>query len=195
MSQTLRRIKFIIGLLVTFVVAILSSHAASQMIFGVLGRTPAEPDWSYTMALFLIFVTAAVTLATSMLVVKKSLKSRLMITISASMSGAWLGFYYGGIITGGKNPQIAISAAVIAGLLMAVTSFYLQKRLTIIVIVVMAVVATYGLAFLCSAATFALLSTNDFLWGSIWAIFSLGAIALTIVFLNLLVNEIASYLS
>ena len=191
----MRRIKFIIGLLVTFVVAILSSHAASQMIFGVLGRTPAEPDWSYTMALFLIFVTAAVTLATSMLVVKKSLKSRLMITISASMSGAWLGFYYGGIITGGKNPQIAISAAVIAGLLMAVTSFYLQKRLTIIVIVVMAVVATYGLAFLCSAATFALLSTNDFLWGSIWAIFSLGAIALTIVFLNLLVNEIASYLS
>jgi hypothetical protein len=57
----------------------------------------------------------------------------------------------------------------------------------------MGTVAAYGLAFLCSAAAFAFLSTNDFLWGSIWGSFCLAAIALTIFSLNLRLQEIASY--
>lgn len=185
--------KFIIALLVTFAVAILSLHAASQLAFSVLGRTPEDAAWAYTVALFIGLLASSVALAIGTLTAKNSLASRMAISISAATSGAWVGFYYGSLASG-NNPQIGGIAAVIGLLLMAATSFYWRKRLTTISIVVMATVAAYGVAFLCSAAAFAFLSTNNFLWGSIWGSFCLVAIALTMVFLDFIVREIASYL-
>src|SRR3712207_3200023 len=43
--------QFIILVLVAGVVAWLTADALSQMIFGSLGKTPAEPAWSYILAL------------------------------------------------------------------------------------------------------------------------------------------------
>jgi hypothetical protein len=192
-DRTASKRKFIIALLFTFTVALFSLHAASQMAFGVLGRTPADAAWGYTVALSIGLLASSVALAIGTLTAKNSFTSRIAVAISAATSGAWLGIYYGGILAGGKNPQIGGGAAVIGLLLMAAISFYLRKRLTTIAITVMATVAAYGLAFVCSAATFAFLSTNNFLWGSIWGSLCLGAIALTMVFLNVLVREIASY--
>jgi hypothetical protein len=183
------------ALLVTVAVALLSFHAASQMIFGVLGRTPEDLSWSYTVALVIGLLASSIALAIGIFTTKNSLTSRIAIAISAAISGAWVGVYYGGILAGGKNPQIGGVVAIITALLMVVTNFYLRKRLMTIAITVMGTVATYGLAFLCSSAAFAFLSTNNFLWGSIWGIFCLGAISLTMVFLNFLGREIASYRS
>jgi hypothetical protein len=194
-DRTLIKAKLIIALLVAFVVAILSFHAASQMIFGVLGLTSEDSAWSYAVALFISLLAASIALAIGTMTAKNSLTSRIAIATSGAISGAWLGVYYGGILAGGKNPQVGGVVAVITALLMVVNNFYLRKRLTTIVIAVMGTVATYGIAFMCSAATFAFLSTNNFLWGSIGGGFCLGAIALTMVFLNLLIREIASYRS
>jgi hypothetical protein len=194
-DRTLIKIKLVIALSVAFVVAILSFHAASQMIFGVLGRTPEDLSWSYTVALVVGLLASSIALAIGTFTPKNYLTSRIAIATSAAISGAWLGVYYGGILAGGKNPQIGGVVAVMTAVLMVVTNFYLRKRLMTIVITVMGTVATYGLAFLCSSAAFAFLSTDNFLWGSIWGIFCLGEIALTMVFLDFLVREIASYRS
>jgi hypothetical membrane protein len=195
MSQTAIDIKFVIVSTVTLTVAALSLNAVSQLVFSVLGVPPADTNWRYTVALFLNLVASAATLALSTLTAKNSLNSRIAIAISAATSGAWLGFYYGGISTDGKDPHVSSLAAVISVSLMAAISFYLRKRLTTIAVTIMGTAATYGLAFLCSAATFAFLSTDRLLRGFSWGSLCLGAIALTIVFLNLLLQEISSYLS
>jgi MFS family permease len=192
-DRTLIKTKFIIALSVTFAIALLSLHAISQMIFGVLGRTSGHSEWSYTVALFIGLLASSLALAIGILTPKNSLMPRIAIAISAAISGALLGIYYGGILAGDKNPQIGGIAAVITALLMVVANFYWRKRLMTIAIIVMGTVATYGLAFLCSSAAFAFLSTDNFLWGSIWGIFCLGAIALTMVFLIFLGRELASY--
>jgi hypothetical protein len=191
----LRNIKFIVVSFITLSVGALSLQAASQLVFKVLGITTEDAAWSYLVALSLGFVASTVLLAIGILTAKNSWMSRMAIALSASTSSAWLGFYYGGIVTGGKNPQAATFAAVIAVIIMGVTSFYLRKRPIFIAVMVMGIAATYGLAFLCSAATFAFLSTNNFRLGIIWGSLCLGTVVLTIVFLNVLVREMATYLS
>jgi hypothetical protein len=188
-------IKFIFVSSVTLAVAVLSLNAVSQLVFSVLGITPEDANWHYTVALFLNLLASAVTLAFCTLTAKHTLRSRISITISAATSAVWLGFYYGGILSGGTNPQASIGAALLTVLLMAVMSFYLRKRLTTIAVIIVGTAATYGFAFLCSAATFAFLSTSHFLWGISWGSLCSGAIALTVVFINLLVKEITIYLS
>jgi prepilin signal peptidase PulO-like enzyme (type II secretory pathway) len=173
--------------------AILSFHAASQSSFGVLGRTPEDAGWSYTVALFINFSVTAIALAASIWTAKQPSLSRMMKTISAASSGTWLGFYYGGILSGGKNPEPAIGGAIVGALLMAVNSFYFRNKLVKLAIAIMGIVAAYGLAFLCSAATFAFFSTNNFWWGGCWGILGAIAIGLTIFFIDLLMLEIMRY--
>jgi hypothetical protein len=190
MNKNQNKTKFIIALAVTFTLAILSLHAASQMIFGVLGRTPEDPGWSYTVALFLSLLVSAIALAIGTLAAKNSLISKLAIAISFASSVAWFCSYYVGIIASDRNPPVAIVSAVTIGLLLIITSFYLRKRFAVIAVTVMGTVAVYGVAFFCSSATFAFLSTNNLLWGGIWGSFCLVAIAMTIFFLNLLLQDI-----
>jgi hypothetical protein len=192
-NQIFKKPNFFITLSIACAVAILSSHAASQMAFGVLGRTPEDPGWLYTITLFLAFAVSAITVPIGMLSAKQSLRSKLAISISISTSVVWFGCYYVGIIADGKSPRIAIIFAITILLLITFSSFYLSTRFVMIAAIVMGTVAAYGLAFLCSVAAFAFLSTNDFLWGSIWWSFCLGAIALSIFSLNLLRKEIANY--
>lgn len=180
-------------IIVVVAVAILSFQAASQMIFGVLGSTPNDPTWSYTVSLFLALLGASISLAL-MLITKKSRLFGLTISLSGLISGAWLGFYYGGMLAGGKNPQLAIASATIFALIISIASFYWRRhRLTMVLVTVMGTVATYGWAFLCAAAAFTFLSTNDFWWGSIWGIFGAIAMALVGFFMNAIVAEIVTY--
>lgn len=190
---TLRNHKFIIALLITFVVAILSFHAISQMIFGVLGRTWEDPAWPYTVALFMSLLANSIALAIGQLTAKTSLTSKIALSVSAAMSGACMGIYYGGLLAGDRNPPIGGIVAVIIAVLMVIASFDGRKRLTRIAIIVMGIVATYGIAFLGASAAFAFLSANNFLWGSMWGLFCLGAIALTMRSIDLLCREIADY--
>lgn len=190
----MKKSKFFGTLVATVILAIGSVHAASQIIFGVLGRTPEDPGWSLTIAVFISFLVATLSLAIGMLTNKDTFGSRLSIAISAVISCAWLGFYYGGII-GGKNPPIAITTAIAGLLLTTFTGLHLQKRLTTISIVLLGIVSAYALAFLCLAVVVAYLSTDRLLWGIIWSVFCTVAIAIVLFFINSLIGEIANYRS
>jgi hypothetical protein len=190
----LKKLKFLGILAATGVLAIGSLQAATQNIFGVLGRTPEDPEWHFTVALFSCFLISTIALAIGLLTRKESICSRIAIAISAAISCMWLGFYYGGTI-GGKTPQVAIATAIIGLSIVALMSWYRQPKLTLMAIVLMGVVTAYGLSFLCSVVAVAFFSTARLLEGSIWAIFFAVALATTVFFLNLLIRELADYRS
>jgi hypothetical protein len=187
--------KQFVTLLFVCAVAFLSFPAASSLVFGMVGRVPAESGWSGTVASFAGLVLSTVALGASMLHPRKSLTSRISIAISAALSGSWLGFYYGDMISGFKAQPPALIMAALSALLMACMGFYWQLRLVTITIMVLGIIAAYGLAFMCSTATFAFLSTSHFLEGLVWGGFSLIVIGLIVFLISLLVNEIKGYLS
>jgi hypothetical protein len=189
-----KRKQFVTVLFVCAVV-FLSFPAASSLVFGMVGRVPAESGWSGTVASFAGLVLSTVALGASMLHPRKSLTSRISIAISAALSGSWLGFYYGDMISGFKAQPPALIMAALSALLMACMGFYWQLRLVTITIMVLGIIAAYGLAFMCSTATFAFLSTSHFLEGLVWGGFSLIVIGLIVFLISLLVNEIKGYLS
>jgi MFS family permease len=193
-SLTLKQLSIFGILSATILLAIGSFHAASQLVFGSLGRTPADPGWYLTIAVFVSFLVATISLAIGMLTDRNTFISRLSIAISAVISCMWLGFYYGGII-GGKNPQIAIAVAIGGLLVMTFTSLHFQKRLRTIAIVLLGIVSAYALAFQCLAVAVAYLSTERLLWGTIWGIFCMGAIAILVFFINSIVRETTHYRS
>ena len=185
----MKKLKFLGILAATGILAIGSLQAATQNIFGVLGRTPEDPEWHFTVALFSCFLVSTIALAIGLLTRKESIGSRIAIATSAAISCMWLGFYYGGII-GGKTPQVAIAMAIAGLLITTLISWYRQPKL-----VLMGVVTAYGLSFLCSVVAVSFFSTARLLGGSIWLIFFAVALATTIFFLNLLIRALADYRS
>jgi hypothetical protein len=176
-------------------VAFLSFPAASSLVFGMVGRVPAESGWSGTVASFAGLVISTVALGASMLHPRKSLTSRISIAISAALSGSWLGFYYGDMVSGFKAQPPALIIAALSAISMAVMGFYWPLRLVTITIMILGIIAAYGLAFMCSTAAFAFLSTDHFLEGLVWGGFSLIVIGSIVFLISLLVNEIKGYLS
>jgi hypothetical protein len=186
--------KQVITLLFVCAVAFLSFPAASSLVFGMIGRVPEEAGWSGTVASFSGLVLSTVALGASMLHPRKSLVSRITIAISAALSGSWLGFYYGDMISGFKAQPPALIIAALSALLMAFMGFYWQLRLVTITIMVLGIIAAYGLAFMCSTAAFAFLSTDHFLEGIVWGGFSLIVIGSIVFLISLLTKEIKIYL-
>ncbi|MGB6295357.1 MAG: pentapeptide repeat-containing protein [Rivularia sp. (in: cyanobacteria)] len=113
---------------VAFITTIIVFHAVSQMIFGVIERTPESPVWVYGIALSISLAIAGIASAAMSLAKRKSIYKRIITILSGATSGAILGFFYGGTAAGGKNPQVAIASAVIGALIMAISSFYLKKE-------------------------------------------------------------------
>jgi hypothetical protein len=189
-----QKLKFLGILSANVVLAIGAVQAATQTIFGVLGRTPEDPEWSLTIALFTCLLASTMALTIGMLTNRNAVLSRISIALSAAISCVWLGFYYGGTI-GGKTPQLAIAIAVIGLFVTTSIGWHRQSKFTLMAIVLMGVVTAYGLSFLCSVVAVSFLSTAHFLGGSIWAIFFAVALATSIFLLNLLIREIADYRS
>jgi hypothetical protein len=182
--------KQVVTLLFICAVAFLSFPAASYLVFGMIGRVPEESGWWGTVASFVGLVISTVTLGASVLHPKKSLISRITIAISAALSGSWLGFYYGDMISGFKAQPPALIIAALSALLMAAMGFYSQLRLVTITIMLLGIIAAYGLAFMCSTAAFTFLSTSHFLEGALWGGCSLVVIGSIIFLISLLAKEI-----
>jgi hypothetical protein len=187
--------KQLVTLLFICAVAFLSFPAASSLVFGMVGRVPEESGWSGTVASFAGLVLSTVALGASMLHPRKSLTSRISIAISAALSGSWLGFYYGDMVSGFKAQPPALIIAALSALLMAAMGFYWQIRLVTITITILGIIAAYGLAFMCSTAAFAFLSTDHFWEGCFWGGFSLIVIGSIVFLISLLTKEIKTYLS
>jgi hypothetical protein len=113
----------IIALLLTFTVAILSFPAASALCFGLVGRTPEDPDWSYTVTCFVGLLASSIALFFGITTNRKSWWSKTTKAISGAISGAWLGIYYGGVIAGIKNHQAVTIYTIITIILITIPSF------------------------------------------------------------------------
>lgn len=177
--------KLIILIIVAVVVATCATNAIARMIFGVLGRTLQEPGWAYILALYISLGIATAASGT------RAIAGRIATTISATASGALLGFFYAGT-TAGNNPQIAIFGAVIGGVAMAYASFKIRSSLVAIAVTIAEAVAGYGFAFLLGANAIAFLSTHNLILGVIWSLLSLISILLVMNSLTLAIKKIKS---
>jgi hypothetical protein len=194
-SQTLKKSKLAIPVLVAVGITAFSWNAIAPLVFINSGRSPGDPGWPYTVTLFLGLLLSAIGLAVGIVAPQKSLLSKIMLTISGSISGICGGIYYGEMLAGLQNKKMVIFITVLTVLPIAMSSFWLQKSLTRITLLVMGIVSTYGLAFFCATAAFAFSSTNHWLEGTIWTGFLLAIVALVVFFLSLLVKEFKGYRS
>jgi hypothetical protein len=185
--------KFVVTLPFVVTMVMLSVPAASTLVFGMIGRVPDEPGWSGTVAFFIGLLLSTMALATSLIMPRKSLASRMFMTISAALSGSWLGFYYSEVLSGFKTQPRSMVAAAIAALLMAFIGFYWRFRLVDIAIMILGVITAYCLVFMCSTATFAYLSTGHVLEGLLWGGLSLLVIGSIVFLLSLLFKEIRGH--
>jgi hypothetical protein len=197
-SKPMPKPKLIFALLLTFIVAIISFPAASATFFGIVGRTPEDPDWLQTVVIFVSFLASSIALLLSININstrKFWLSKRILQTFSAITSIVSIGLHYGEMLAGKNNQPLVIAFTVITVLLIVLCSFFWSESLISISIIVMGTIFLYGLAFASATATFAYLSTDHFLVGIIWVIFSLGVIASTTVLLTFIAKEIISYQS
>ncbi|MEM6400167.1 MAG: pentapeptide repeat-containing protein [Cyanobacteria bacterium P01_D01_bin.116] len=184
---------FLSSIAIGFITAIIVFHAISQMVFGVIARTPESPIWLYAVALLTSLAISGIVSAVMSLTHKKSIFHRLFTTLSSATSGAILGFFYGGTAAGGKNPQVAIASAALGALIMAINSFYFQRGFVAIILSVSGTVASYGFAFLVGTRAIAFLSTQNLIWGFCLSFLSLIYIGLTLISLRYTVKEITRY--
>ncbi|BAY86774.1 hypothetical protein NIES267_62850 [Calothrix parasitica NIES-267] len=168
-------------------------HAVSQMVFGVIERTPESPVWVYAIALLISLAITGITCTAMTLTNKKSLFYRIFLIISGAASGAILGFFYGGTAAGGKNPQIAIISAILGALIMAISSFLFKRKFIPIILSIGGTVANYGFAFLVGTRAISFLSTQNFLWGFCLSFLSLTYIGLTLTSLRYTLKEMTNY--
>lgn len=186
-GQTPRQ--FIPLVVVILVVVWLSADAFSQMLFGVLGRTPAERGWSFVIALGVSLAISGVFSGVRTLTGTKSVLGRMATIVSGAASGALLGFFYGGSSTN-NNPQFAMAGAVVGGVVMALVSFRFRSAVVAVAVDVAGAVAGYGFGFFSGATASAHLSVQQLVWGIVWGAVSLVCIGLTINSLTLAVQEI-----
>lgn len=183
--------KFIPFVVLVVVVAWLSANAFSQMLFGVLGRTPAERGWSFVIALGVSLAISGGFSGVRAFIGTKSLARRMATIISGAASGALLGFFYGGISTN-NNPQFAITGAVLGGVVMAFVSFKFRTVVVAVAIAIAGAASGYGFAFFCGATAIAHFSVQQLGWGVVWGALSLAYIGLTMNSLTLAIQDIKS---
>lgn len=178
---------------ITFITTIIVFHAVSQMAFGVIERTPESPVWVYGIALSISLAIAGIASAAMSLTERKPIFKRITTIISGATSGSILGFFYGGTAAGGKNPQVAIASAVIAALIMAISSFYFKKGFIPITLSIAGTIYSYGFGFLAGTRAIAFLSTQNLIWGFSLSFLSLTYIGFTLISLRYAIKEITTY--
>lgn len=189
LGQTSRQLLMLIG--VAVIVALLTLNAFSQMIFGVLDKTPSEPGWSFVIALYVSLAIAGTSGAARAIITNKSsIVGHIMLIISGAASGALVGFFYGGSTTN-NNSQMAIAGAVVGGLIIVILLISrVGTKFIIVTVAVAGAVAGYGLAFLLGAIAIAYFSVQNLISGMVWGTLSITYISLTMASLNLTVAEI-----
>ena len=177
------------SLVLAVVVGLLSADVFSQMIFGLLGRTPAEGGWSFVIALNVSLAISGTFSGLRVMMRPKSLARRIATIVSGAASGGLLGFFYGGSTTN-NNAQFAIAGAVFGGVLMALICLRVRHPLVAVAVAAVGAVAGYGFAFFTGATAIAYLSVQKLVWGVFWGALSLAYIGLTMNSLILAVREI-----
>ena len=184
--------KLLVSIFFSIIIFVLTFHSHSQMIFAVLGLTPENSTWSYSVALFTSLGVAGIAVAIRATIIP-SILQRIATIISTAASSALLGFFYGGTAFGVENPQVAVTSALISAVSMATISLYYTQGLVPILITVAGTVAAYGFTFMMVTVASAFLSTQNLVKGIIWVVLSLGSIVATIITLKQTIREITLF--
>jgi hypothetical protein len=107
--------------------------------------------------------------------------TRMTEILSATLTGALIGFFYGGNSTN-NNAELATSGAIAGAILMLLLSGLVRQMR--IAIAAAGFTNTYGAAFLLSATASSFLSTRHFAWGIFFTVASLLYIWLTLISLK-----------
>lgn len=174
---------------IALAVAIVAINAVSRTIFGALGRTSAEPAWSFVLALYTSLGIAGACSGLRALLDTQSIVGRIATTLSGAASGVLLSFFYAGSSTE-NNPRIAIAAAVVGGIVMAVSSLLFRRGLIPVTVSTAGAVTGYGFAFFIGTIASACLSTQNWILGILWGSLSIGYLWLTMNSLILTAREI-----
>lgn len=183
-GATFRRVRFGLSLskligygAIALGTAVLTFHAISHMLFGAIGTIPSNPTWGLIVTLY-VFVAISGLGALPQLWLPKPLKKLAILPTLAT--GALLGFYYGGSAAD-QDPQVAMVAAILAGLLTTVIQLTRPQAGWLTGTIALAEsVAAYGAAFVTVGLASAGLSTGHWLVGLGWVVLSLLYFGLTL---------------
>lgn len=180
----------IVGGIIALVTIILTANAVLSTVFPSLGEPVGGKNWSYIVALI---VSLAISGAGSGIInLMKTQLSKLSFVLSATASGAFIGFVYAGLAAN-KNPQIAILGATIGGLWMAFSSLRFSTRILAVAVASAGAVTGYGLAFWLWVFALSSLTGQQLVWGIGLTMLSLTYLALTFSSLVVTFKEIKKY--
>jgi predicted membrane protein len=182
--------KSVASIVVVAIALYISFPAYSQMIFAVVGLTPADPAWSYTYPLHISLGVAAWATVAIAISPRHSPQNAIASILSAAGSGALLGFFYLGSSLG-NNATMAVTGAIFGALLGAILGWWQKKGWLMVAIAALGTIASYGFTFLL-VATSIYLSSDRVLWGIFWTVLALVSFAATIIALQLTIQQIAT---
>jgi hypothetical protein len=172
----------IVGAIATF----LTANAVTRTVFPALGEPLVGKSGSYIIALLISLTISGIGGA------RVALGHRfgaIAFMLSATASGALLGFVYGGLAAD-KNPQVAVVGAVMGGMLMGFASWRFRTGVVAVAVAIASAVTGYGLAFWLWTMAIATLTAQQLIWGIFLSTLSLAYIGLTANSLFLAVQEI-----
>jgi uncharacterized protein YjbI with pentapeptide repeats len=172
-------------------ICLIVGDVVTRLILGTQGQIPGSGSWPFVLLLYGVLSAAGIAGAIARTQPPTSKVGRLAGTISAILSGALLGFFYGGTATN-NNSQAALASMAIGGVLMFFVSSRMRHQFAKIAIAAAGSVATYGGAFLFSATASAFLHAQKLFLGTFLGLLSLLYLWFAFLSFSAIVREIAN---
>ena len=182
---TFRQVAVLVA--VAAIVAVLMGSAVARTVFSALGEPVGGQKGSYIVALLVSLSLAGAGTGLTILMPRRF--GIVANALSATASGALLGFFYGGLAAG-KNPAFAVAGAVIGGILMGAGSLRFRTGAAAVAVAVAGAVGGYGFAFWLWTVALAFLTGGRLIEGIFLSGLSLGYIGLTVSSVRLAVKKI-----
>ena len=163
-SNKFRLYKTEIRLFIAGITVVLLGHAITELLFAVLGKTPANKNWNYALALYILLgLSGMAGVVWSM--TKSTTWQKLGLLAASILSGVLVGFYYGGIGSGG-NSQIALLSAIAIAFLAAILTWW-QPELLASSLKISTVICAYGFAMTAGIYSISAITSGAWLLGLI----------------------------
>ena len=176
-GQTARQQMIWIGIAIASF--LLTGHAVSRLVFGVLGQTPSDRAWGYVIALYSSLCVAGVSSGLRIILPLRSIVNRAAFVLLALIAAAISGFYYAGSLME-KNPQWAIAGAVVSSVFTGLLLTRWCGVSGIIAATMAGAVMGYGAAFLTGTTAISFLGTQHFTSGILLSCLTLILLWLTL---------------
>lgn len=182
---TFKRVMVLVA--VAAIVAAVMGLAVIQTVFSSLGEPVGGRSWSYIVALLVSLSIAGAGSGVKMVIPRRF--RILANALSATASGALLGFFYGGLAAG-KNPQVAVASAVIGAIIIGTGSLKFRTGTGAVAVAVAGAIGGYGFAFWVWAVGLAFLTAQRLIEGIFLSGLSLTYLGLSVSSLLVAVKEI-----